>query len=109
LIPFGIAHFLYLDATAGLVPSWLPSPVALAYFTGGAYIVAGLATLIGVLARLAVTLSAWETGLISVLVWLPRVVTGNLNAFQWGEVVVSVALTGAAWVVVDSYGRLART
>jgi uncharacterized membrane protein len=109
LIPFGIAHFLYLDATAGLVPSWLPSPVALAYFTGGAYIVAGLATLIGVLARLAVTLSAWETGLISVLVWLPRVVTGNLNAFQWGEVVVSVALTAAAWVVVDSYGRLART
>ncbi|HKQ14307.1 MAG TPA: hypothetical protein VJT80_12810 [Steroidobacteraceae bacterium] len=108
LIPLGIAHFLYLDATAVLVPSWLPSPAAWAYFTGGAYIVAGLAALIGVLARLAVTLSALETGLISVLVWLPRVVTGNLNAFQWGEVVVSVALTAAAWVVVDSYGRLAR-
>jgi uncharacterized membrane protein len=108
LIPLGIAHFLYLDATAVLVPSWLPSPAAWAYFTGGAYIVAGLAALIGVFARLAVTLSALETGLISVLVWLPRVVTGNLNAFQWGEVVVSVALTAAAWVVVDSYGRLAR-
>jgi uncharacterized membrane protein len=103
LIPFGIAHFLYPDATAVLVPAWLPSPVAWAYFTGGAYIAAGVAVVIGVCARLAVTLSALQTGIISVLVWVPRVVTGNLNAFQWGEVVVSIALTAAAWVVVDSY------
>jgi uncharacterized membrane protein len=107
LIPFGLAHFLYLDATAVLVPAWLPSPVAWAYFTGAAYIAAGVAIVIGVCARLAVTLSALQTGIISLLVWVPRVVASNLNAFQWGEVVVSVALTAAAWVIVDSYSQTA--
>ena len=105
LIPFGIAHFLYLKQTAVLVPGWLPSPVFWAYFTGGAYIVAGAAIVIGVFAWLAALLSALETGLITLLVWVPMVVVGQPSAFQWGEIVVSVALTAAAWVLAASYRR----
>ena len=59
--------------------------------------------LTGVCARLAATLVTVQIGLLTLLVWVPRVVTGNLNAFQWGEVVVSVLLTACSWVVADSY------
>lgn len=103
LIAFGLSHFVYLHLTTPLIPRWLPWHVAWAYFTGGAFLAAGVAVLVGVYARLAVTLSALQVGLFIPLVWLPVVLAGNASAFRWGELVVTCAVTGAAWVVADSY------
>jgi uncharacterized membrane protein len=103
MIPFGYAHFAYLRHTADMVPGWLPWHVGWAYFTGVTFIAASVGILFGVFARLAATLSAVQIGLFGLLVWAPIMAAGPVNAFQQAEIATTLALTGAGWVVADSY------
>ena len=103
LIFFGAAHFIDVKDTLSLIPNWLPGHLFWAYFTGCAFIAAGVAALSGICARLAVTLSVLQLTLFLLLVWLPIVATGTKDSFQWSEAILNVALLGGGWVVADSY------
>ena len=54
LIFFGAAHFIDVKDTLSLIPNWLPGHLFWAYFTGCAFIAAGVAGVTGLCARLAV-------------------------------------------------------
>jgi hypothetical protein len=85
-----------------LIPGWLPWHVAWTYFTGAAFIAAGLAVPTSSRAgppryrRFSWACSVSSCGYLGC--W--RVAVNN---FQWGEFVVTCALTAGAWVVADSH------
>ncbi len=99
LIPTGLSHFVYLNLTVPLVPSWLPFHLEWAYFTGACHLAAGLGVLFGVLPALAAGLESAMLGIFTVLVWVPRVIAVPARHTNWTELLVSWALTAAAAVV----------
>lgn len=105
---YGGSHFAYAQYTAGMVPTWLPASLALAYLTGIAHMAAGIGIAIGVLPWLAARLEALMMILFGLLVWVPtfwadpRPVWATPPENQWSELVANAILAGAACVVAGS-------
>jgi len=102
MIPFGIAHFTFLERTAGMVPGWLPAHVFWAKFFGVAFVLGGLGIVLGVYARLAAALLLLQFALFNLLVWFP-ILSNSKNSYDWIEFETSVAIMAGGWVVSDSY------
>jgi len=103
LIPFGIAHFAYLERTSSMVPGYLPAHLFWAKFFGVTFIAAGAGIALGVFARLAASLVALQIGMFATLVWQSSLAAGTMKPFDWIEFTGSVAIAAGGWVVADSY------
>ena len=102
LIPVGLSHFVYAQATLGFVPAWLPFRSFWADLGGAGHILAGLGVLFGVYPRLAATLEAAMIGVFTVVVWGPHVIATPTDRLQWTGFVMSWLIGAAAWVVADA-------
>jgi uncharacterized membrane protein YphA (DoxX/SURF4 family) len=101
IVPIGLSHIVYVDATAGFVPHWQPAPRIWAYLTGAGQIASGLGVLFGILLRIAAWAEAGQITVYTFLVWLPALVAAptrlNRTAFA-----ISWIFGAAAWVVAQS-------
>ena len=109
LVTFGIAHFVYLDFTASMVPAWLPGGQRFwAAATGVGHLAAGLAFLTGIQIRLAAIAVTAMFGSFSLLVHLPLLVSNPNAHMSWVINAINLALTGAAWAFVTCLTHAAK-
>ena len=102
----GLSHFFYSPQTVELVPAWLPSPLSWACLTGAGSIAACLGLLFGVFPRLAATLEAGMLGVITLLVWGPKLFALPVDRTALTAFLISAVITAGAWVVAESYRGL---
>ena len=105
LIPIGISHIVYVQATADLVPAWLPYRQGWAYLTGAGHIAAGLGVLFSVFPRVAAFAEAAMIGAFTILVWGPKIVAEPKSRLNWTAFFISWAIAAAAWAVAQTVAQ----
>jgi uncharacterized membrane protein len=102
LIPIGLSHIVYVQATADLVPAWLPYRTGWAYLTGAGHIAAGLGVLFSVLPRAAAYAEAGMLSVFTLLVWIPAILAAPKTRLPWTAFFISWAISAAAWAVAQN-------
>jgi hypothetical protein len=101
-ISFTAAQIIYFQATADLVPTWIPPGQAFwAILTTIALGLAAVAMLINRQARLAAGLMTTMLVIFGALVWVPRLILHPAAHFSWSEFALTVLIAGAAWMVAQ--------
>jgi uncharacterized membrane protein len=101
LLPIGLSHIVYVQATADLVPAWLPYRSGWAYLTGAGQMACGLGVLLSILPRVAAWCEAGMLTCFTLLVWVPVIVNKSKERLSWTAFFISWAIMSAAWVVAS--------
>ena len=99
LVVFGVVHWLFVEAIAGMIPEWMPGRAIWPLLTGAANIAAGLAIATGVLARPASALVGAMFASWILLVHAPRLLAAPGDRSEWVACALAFALTGVVWTV----------
>ena len=99
MIVFGIDHLIIPRFIASLIPPWIPGAYFLAWFTGFAFIAAGVC----MITRWRIRLASIMLGLMF-FVWVVVLhwwrVAGSLhNEDEWNSLLVALAICGASWIL----------
>jgi len=107
-ISFGIVHIVDMPGLLTWIPAWIPpSQMFWAYATTIGFFLAAAAILSGVMAPLASRLLTAEIVGFELLVWIPKLLAGPHDHFNWSGNAICVAIAGAVWAVSDSVCRRA--
>jgi uncharacterized membrane protein len=101
IVPIGLSHLVYVDATAGFVPHWLPFRKGWAYLTGVGQIASGLGVLFNVLPKGAAWAEVGQITIYTLLVWLPAIIAARTR-LNWTAFFVSWIFGAAAWAVAQN-------
>ena len=105
-VSFAFEQALYLDATAKLVPKWLPpSPMFWAVATTVFFALAAVALLTNRVALLATRLLTMMLVIFGLLVWVPVLFSDPHNHTNWDETTETFAIAGATWILADLLGE----
>jgi uncharacterized membrane protein len=100
-VVFGIDHFLVLFLIVSLVPRWIPGGgLFWAYFTGIAFIAAGVCIATKWLARWAGALLGTMFLLWFLLLHAPRILTfpRSHDPNEWSSAFIALGLAGGSWI-----------
>jgi uncharacterized membrane protein len=99
MIIFGVQHFMYAQYIAFLIPNWMPAHLFLAYFTGTAFIAAGVAIAVHIFSRLASILLGLMFILWVVTLHTPRVIASPHNTDELVSLFVALAFSGSSFLL----------
>ena len=103
---FTLEQAIYLDATAHLVPKWVPpSQMFWAVATTVSFALAAVALLTNRMALLASRLLTMMIVSFGLLVWIPLVLSDPHSHTNWSENAETFAIAGATWILADLLGE----
>jgi hypothetical protein len=99
---FSLEQAFYLNATAKLVPKWVPpTQMFWAVITTVLFALAAVALLANRMALLASRLLTMMIVSFGLLVWVPLVLSNPRNHTNWSENAETFEIAGAIWILAD--------